>query len=763
MKSMLLKHLTPTLLTGILIWSIQVQAQTYKIGDTHPCGGIVFTVDASGQKGFVAYTEDLGKYNFADAGKVITEKLGAGWTMPNKDQLNQMYVNLHKAGLGNFKPETYRTGQESGYPMYPWAQNFANGKQEGNGRFNLTRIRAIKAFPCGIVSNIVFNRRGLYFDGSDQYAEFAAPAGMPGGPAPRTIEFWMKSDLRAGAKDNHESIIELGEPTVNGSAFGIYSQVSGGKTQLCFWGNMADKVNIGEIPDDQWHFVAITYSEPEIKCYIDGELKSTNSISTTVGGQRLNTKVGKCYLGGFPGRGWYFKGAVSDLVVWNTARTAGQIKTDMIPFPCLQGNEAGLVAHFPLNDGGLTFKSSNGAATGALKNATAWTKAIQENPDPISEGIWFVIQNKNDVDADTDVTARRMALKANPTGAPTMAQIPLTGNYDDFLWRTMTISGGKYKLINKKLGMAKALDCNQTNPVIAAFGNNSSQSWVLSPVNIATMGTNAYTMSNDLITTAKALTFANNQVVVAAGNKLDTKQAWVFQPVSLVEGYHIPQTADANCPTSKMLKATDQVTVYGTNTTSDWAMLNTQLIIKNMLNARLQPCPGLAGNKVYIISQFDYDANLIAQYPLVGIPAAWIADTRGGTHYGNYRLTMVTEEMMCRTGVVSRGASDRTFREFDQVIHEFGHAMGGFGCSPDQYAITDAPNCGLDNKPQECFAASVQAWFNNNYSYGIIGRTRQGLQTQNPDFYTFLNTAFDARNSWMPPRVLREAIYPNKP
>jgi len=124
----------------------------YKVGDQHPCGGTVVSVDDSGKKGFIAAEKDLGKYNIAD-GINASKALGEGWTLPNKVQLNQMYVNLYKKGLGNFQNAMYRTGQESGYPMYPWAQNFANGKQEGNGRNNLTLCRAIKEFDentdCG--------------------------------------------------------------------------------------------------------------------------------------------------------------------------------------------------------------------------------------------------------------------------------------------------------------------------------------------------------------------------------------------------------------------------------------------------------------------------------------------------------------------------------------------------------------------------------------------------------------------------------------
>lgn len=598
--------------------------------------------------------------------------------------------------------------------------------------------------------------QALYFNGTNQHAEFTAPAGMPSGSVARTVEFWMRSDLRVGAKDNHESIVDLGEQAHNGSAFGIFSQVAGGKTQLGFWGHNADKLNIGEIPDDQWHFVVITYTEPNIKCYIDGELKSTNSIVTAVGGQRLNTKAGKCYVGGFPGRGWYYKGAVDNLTIWTGERTAEQIKKDMIPYPCIQGSEAGLVAHFRLNEAtGTTFKSVNNAVTGTLKNGATWTKPVADNPDPISEGVWFVIQNKSDADTDTDIATRRMALKAPATGTPTLAPIPLTGNYDDFLWRTVSLGGGKYKLVNKKLGMAKALDSSPTNPTIGDYGGYSGQSWVLSQTNVATMGTNVYTMTNDFITSAKALAFVSNQVVVAAGNKSDTKQAWVFQPMCLVEGYHIPKTDDANCPTTKQLSA-GAIKIYGTNTASDWAMLNTQLIIKNMVNALEVSTAGLNNQRIYIITRYDYDPDLISKYPLVGIPSAWIGATRGGQH-GGYNLTMVTEEMMCRVGVYSRRNDtplDVTYREFDQVTHEFGHTIDGF-CQQNGAAT---PVCCFSDAPQECYAASVQAWFNNNFSYGEpCQRNRQLLKSKQVALYNYMDRAFKAENTWMPPRTLREA------
>lgn len=126
------------------------QAQTYKIGDTHPCGGIVFSVNDAGTAGFIVSPNDVGKFTFAECNQKVAAALGEGWGMPSKNQLNEIYLNLHKRGIGNFKNEMYRTGTPSGYPHYPWGQNFANGKQEGCSLNNLALCRGVKAFPCEV-------------------------------------------------------------------------------------------------------------------------------------------------------------------------------------------------------------------------------------------------------------------------------------------------------------------------------------------------------------------------------------------------------------------------------------------------------------------------------------------------------------------------------------------------------------------------------------------------------------------------------------
>ncbi len=138
-----------SVLLSVLSGFTAMKAQTvYKIGDMHPCGGIVFSVNATGDKGYVVATQDVGRFAFAEAAQAVKSALGDGWIMPNKDQLNEIYLNVHKKGLGDFKPEMYRSGQASAYPMYPHGQHFGTGKQEGCALNNKVLCRPIKAFPC---------------------------------------------------------------------------------------------------------------------------------------------------------------------------------------------------------------------------------------------------------------------------------------------------------------------------------------------------------------------------------------------------------------------------------------------------------------------------------------------------------------------------------------------------------------------------------------------------------------------------------------
>ena len=69
------------------------------------------------------------------------------WFLPSKDELNQMYVNLHQQGLGGFANVPYWSSTESNQ-SYALVQYFNSGTQSNYGKnYDLNcRVRAVRAF-----------------------------------------------------------------------------------------------------------------------------------------------------------------------------------------------------------------------------------------------------------------------------------------------------------------------------------------------------------------------------------------------------------------------------------------------------------------------------------------------------------------------------------------------------------------------------------------------------------------------------------------
>ncbi|MFN8309388.1 MAG: LamG-like jellyroll fold domain-containing protein [Chitinophagales bacterium] len=601
---------------------------------------------------------------------------------------------------------------------------------------------------CCFYSIIQAQDQSVYFNGTDQYAQVWIPD-MPAGSAARTITFWMKADGRQNAFENHESLLELGKPAESGSAFGIYTQFANGKTQLCFWGNNADKLNIAELPDDQWHFVAVVYTEPNLRCYLDGMLRSNNIIATTSGGKRLNTLPDTCYFGGLPSKKWYYRGAIDNICIWKGMRTETQIRQDMIPWPCLTGNESNLAATFRFNEGhGITFRDPKKTLVGTLINGAVFTKAIDANPSLLSEGIWFVIQNKSHTDADLAIPAAARALKLE-SDRVVIANVPLTGDYDAFLWRVVRLYDGRFKLLNKKWGESKALDCNQSIPVLVKYEDVSGQAWALKNENPEVWGTNVFTLSNEFITDSKVLSIRNNNVAVSERKTTDSTQLWVFQPMAVAAGYHIPNEEIGNCPFTRKLNMNNGFTLRATNTVSEFVILNTHLIQANIMNALTAPVRGkmnseMRNRQIQLFSGSD-SSRLVPLYPEMrdAWNYDWIAKYRGGTDNSGRLFVALSSEMICKRGAVNR-LNDNTYREFDQVVHEMAQAIN-YLC---ELKTDKNPLAGGE---KEWFPLRVQYWFNSAPANGILNRNRLP-ETEKLELAKY----FYSENSWLPPRKLRE-------
>lgn len=78
-----------------------------------------------------------------DAAKRACKKLGRGWRLPTKDELNIMYQN--KDSIGGFAGSYYWSSTELD-DDYAWRQNFTNGSQNILSKDNEIYVRAIRAF-----------------------------------------------------------------------------------------------------------------------------------------------------------------------------------------------------------------------------------------------------------------------------------------------------------------------------------------------------------------------------------------------------------------------------------------------------------------------------------------------------------------------------------------------------------------------------------------------------------------------------------------
>ena len=132
--------------TGFVCAEDYTHSGCLKIGDNH-AGGIIFYLDGSG-RGLVAAPEDQGEYEWKEAKKACEELSLNGyddWFLPSKDELNLMYENLHKKGLGGFTDYNYWSSSESNNNGV-WFQRFESGNQDFSVKYGYYMVRAVRAF-----------------------------------------------------------------------------------------------------------------------------------------------------------------------------------------------------------------------------------------------------------------------------------------------------------------------------------------------------------------------------------------------------------------------------------------------------------------------------------------------------------------------------------------------------------------------------------------------------------------------------------------
>jgi len=157
--------------------------KAYKVGDRGPAGGWIF-YDKGNNSGGWRYLEaapkDLGRAEWGCYGKSIPGKMGCAigtgksntagiinncgeewiaakiasayrgggkndWFLPSKEELDLMYENLFKHGIGLFAVGNYWSSSEF-LANAAWVQDFYGGSQDYPNKDNMYRVRAVRAF-----------------------------------------------------------------------------------------------------------------------------------------------------------------------------------------------------------------------------------------------------------------------------------------------------------------------------------------------------------------------------------------------------------------------------------------------------------------------------------------------------------------------------------------------------------------------------------------------------------------------------------------
>jgi hypothetical protein len=182
-------------------------------------------------------------------------------------------------------------------------------------------------------------RRGIVFDGVDDYIELTQP--LPIFSSSFTISMWVKVPA------NSNRGVLLGDYQLPKSIDVNFEVSAEGKLRF-FWGGQQSLVGAKDLRDNQWHFISFVRDREnkKISGYIDGVLDFEYSGAVSDKQAVIAHRIGRDSREGVIN----FEGQIADLRVWKIARTAEDIKNSM--YLQLTGKEVGLVGYWRL--GGIS-------------------------------------------------------------------------------------------------------------------------------------------------------------------------------------------------------------------------------------------------------------------------------------------------------------------------------------------------------------------------------------------------------------------------
>lgn len=82
------------------------------------------------------------------------DKNNMSWRLPTKEELNLMFKNLHKKGLGGFADNGYYWSSSEYSAKFAWSQDFGDGSQDYNNKDYYFRVRCVRSFESSSIHQV---------------------------------------------------------------------------------------------------------------------------------------------------------------------------------------------------------------------------------------------------------------------------------------------------------------------------------------------------------------------------------------------------------------------------------------------------------------------------------------------------------------------------------------------------------------------------------------------------------------------------------
>ena len=202
----------------------------------------------------------------------------------------------------------------------------------------------------------------MSFDGSNAYVE--VPYQAAHNPKTFTISCWAK--VTGGEGQWRSPITSRKGPPQQG-----YNFYAGTNNKWQFWigdGNQWVAIHGADVVLNQWVHLTGTYDGKEMRLYVDGQLAGDPKAATLMQNQEGPLRIG---AGKSSDVGYHFPGQLSEVRLWDHARSPADIQADMPRR--MAGNEAGLIGYWPLDgrDSAVADNLANPDCPGTIHDATA--------------------------------------------------------------------------------------------------------------------------------------------------------------------------------------------------------------------------------------------------------------------------------------------------------------------------------------------------------------------------------------------------------